>query len=55
MGFMVIYVFYGIECQYSELICDLAETELMPIPAVSEYIIRLKRAEPRVWYVYMTI
>lgn len=46
-----LYVFYIVECRYSEIVWDLAETDLMPISEVAEYIVRLKRAEPHIWYV----
>jgi hypothetical protein len=55
LGCLFLYIFYIVECRYSEIVWDLAETDLMPISAVSEYIVRLKRAEPHVWYVYKNI
>ncbi|XP_025413353.1 transmembrane protein 151B-like isoform X2 [Sipha flava] len=50
LGCLFLYIFYIVECRYSEIVWDLAETDLMPISAVSEYIVRLKRAEPHVWW-----
>ncbi|VVC29486.1 Transmembrane protein 151 [Cinara cedri] len=50
VGFLFIYTFYMVECRYSDIVCDLAEPDLTPISEVHEYIIRLKRSEPQVWW-----
>jgi len=52
LGCLFLYIIYIGECQYSETVCDLMVTDLLPISAISEYIVRLKTAEPQVWYVY---
>ncbi|XP_050524714.1 transmembrane protein 151B-like [Daktulosphaira vitifoliae] len=50
LGCLFLYILYLVECRYSEIVWDLAETEPMPLSALSEYIVRLKRAEPHVWW-----